>query len=142
MANYCRAVTKNLRGTPALFRPLFLYSFILGHFPALFLVVLLSNFIPAISSFIPSFVTVQLYSWPCCCSALFPAISILFPAVLLYSFITSHLFAVGGLFIAVNNSHLFAVCGLFINVKTIIIFFCCSAQPSENGATWKTPSSA
>jgi len=86
------------------------------------------------SSFIPGHVTVQLYSHhfqlysqPCYCTALFLAmllfsiIQVLFPTVLPYSFIPSHLFAVHGLFIAANNSHLFAVCMLFIAVKTIII---------------------
>jgi hypothetical protein len=86
------------------------------------------------SSFIPGHVTVQLYSHhfqlysqPCYCTALFLAmllfsiIQVLFPTVLPYSFIPSHLFAVHGLFIAANNSHMFAVCMLFIAVKTIII---------------------
>jgi hypothetical protein len=86
------------------------------------------------SSFIPGHVTVQLYSHHfqlysqrCYCTALFLAmllfsiIQVLFPTVLPYSFIPSHLFAVHGLFIAANNSHLFAACMLFIAVKTIII---------------------
>jgi hypothetical protein len=81
-----------------------LYCFILTYFPVLFLVVLLYSFIPAISSFIPSRVTVQIYSQQCYWSALFPTISslipghvivqlysrpfpALLPAVLLYSFI-------------------------------------------------------
>jgi hypothetical protein len=86
------------------------------------------------SSFIPGHVTVQLYSHhfqlysqSCYCTALFLAmllfsiIQVLFPPVLPYSFIPSHLFAVNGLIIAANNIHLFAVCMLFIAVKTIII---------------------
>jgi hypothetical protein len=86
------------------------------------------------SSFIPGCVTVQLYSsrfqlysQPCYCTALFLAmllfsiIQVLSPTVLPYIFIPGHLFAVPGLFIAVNNSNLFAVCRLFIVVKTIII---------------------
>jgi hypothetical protein len=89
-----------------------LYSFILSHFPALFPVVLLYSFIPPIYSFIPGHVTVQHYSRP---------FQVSFPTVLSYSFIPGHLFAVRGLFIAVNNSHVFAVCGLFIAVKTKII---------------------
>ena len=75
------------------------------------------------------FRTNQLYSQPCYCTALFLAmllfsiIQVLFPTVLPYSFIPSHLFAVHGLFIAANISHLFAVCMLFIAVVPRRLFF-------------------